>query len=470
MSDTVTAGPLRAEVSELVKRAEAIEAKYKEDELWAADDMALYTQMSAQASFKTLQARSIDEEQGNIQVSDRWLRGLGINVDGLTEPKEGELAKMASQTGIIAPRPGMTLGDRFTKSEAFGDYTKRHLKTENGAPTLGSKGVQMGKSAALELDASLISMNRQNRNQLVHTGDSDFGENGGRFIMPSILPMIDEAPFATDAFLWDLCTRIEVSGGGYKYPVLTSRVNNADWVAESVSTADFAATDQTLANGYKPESDMTFDQRSGTTETLAHFIPLTRQIAAHAPSLVTFVETFLRIGLRVKAHDSMLNGSGNSPEIRGMLNTTNPYNNIFSVSVGGGDRFNAILAAMSVVGSAREGAFSPNAILINRADYFSTEFLGAQDTNGNWKFGGPAAPPASLNPWGLRAIVTEAIPAGTQLIGDFRWALIADAMSTQMYMTDSHKDWFERNILALLVEMEMGFELMAEEAFAQIVA
>jgi len=43
-------------------------------------------------------------------------------------------------------------------------------------------------------------------------------------------------------------------------------------------------------------------------------------------------------------------------------------------------------------------------------------------------------------------------------------------MATQMHVTESHKDWFQRNILALLVEMEMGFELMAEEAFAQVVA
>ena len=464
---TMSTAELRAEREELTKAGVQLGEKLESGNM-NADEHEEFMGIANRIGPVAAEYADRENAHGTMADSKAWLQGLNAD-PGMLDQGESEQDKLERQSGIKKPRPGMTLGERFTESPAYADYVKR-----NGGMSSGSMAIigdAPGRSEPFELGMSMLSESQRIQNSprmdLIHTG-SNIGEDKGNFIQPTVLPMVNEAPLPTDAYLWDLCTRIPVSGGGFKYPRLISQTNNADWVAESTTTADFAVADQTTANGYKPESALDWDQASGTTETIAHFMPVTRQVAAHAPQIVAFIEAFLPRGLRVKAHEGMVNGTGNSPQIRGILNTVNPYTGINVLNVGGGDRFNAILAGMSVVMQARQDFFQPNAILINTTDYFSTEFMGAQNLQGDWRFGGPAQAPGQLSPWGLQPIVTNAIAPGTQLIGDFRWALIADAMATRMFVTDSNRDWFERNLLAILAEMEMGFALMAEDAFVQI--
>ena len=63
----------------------------------------------------------------------------------------------------------------------------------------------------------------------------------------------------------------------------------------------------------------------------------------------------------------------------------------------------------------------------------------AKDGDGNYMLASPRASAEQLNTlWGLQILVTQSLPAGTMVVGDFRQALIADRMQTAIYMTDSH--------------------------------
>ena len=72
--------------------------------------------------------------------------------------------------------------------------------------------------------------------------------------------------------------------------------------------------------------------------------------------------------------------------------------------------------------------------------------------------------------WGLRVVATPAVASGTQVVGDFRQAVIGDRQQTSIYMTDSNRDLFERNILTLLAELRAGFGVRAPKAFCTVVA
>ena len=462
----------------LTREALEISNKYDSEDDIAGADLQAYIGLANDLGPVVAEIQNREKQRGSLDETKRYLRSMGADPTdiGTTESIH---ERMSGQTGIARPGSHMTLGQRVTGSGAIAERVVASESYQSFVAQWGKGGSISdnftGRSAPIDIHASLFSASqnaRGIRNTLI-TSD-EFGPTGADIVQPTMLPMQDEDPFDTQ-FLWDLCTRWPVSGEGFKYPILKSRVNNAAFVSESTSSADTGdGTGGTLlptaANGYKPESELQWDQASGTVETIAHWIPLTRQAAARVPTLIATIQTFLRDGLDAAAHEGMITGDGNSPNIRGILNTTNPYPNVHSISVGAGDRFTAIMAAMATIKSSRKNTFRANAIVINTLDYYSTQFLGAQDANQQWQFGGPAAPPAALNPWGLRAIVSDSVPQGTQLVGDFRYALIADAQRTQMYITDSHKDWFTRNLLAILAEMEMGFALMAEQAFAQIVA
>ena len=459
----MTVTQMRERREELTAEAIGLGAKYNGDleQMTAAESIRL-VEIANEITPLAADLVKHDRAHGTIEDSKKWLMGMGAD-PAIADIGDDENDKLASASGIVAPDAHMTLARRFVESEAYQSFAKNTDVT--GAIPAGWKG----QSEKFDIGGSLITASQAARKvkNIVTTGD--FGPAGGDIIDPTRLPTVDESPLPTP-FLIDLCTRLPVSGEGWKYAKLVSKTNSAAFTAEATTTDPELPVDQTPANSYKPMSDLTWTSATGTVGTIAHWIPITRQAAADAPQVVALIQAFLIRGLASAIDSQLLSGDDVGENLRGILNTTNPYTNVHSVSVGAGDRFNAILTAMGQIASAREDEFMPNAIVINKTDYFSTDFLGSQDANDNWKFGGPAASPGALNPWGLRAIVTNHIPAGTQLIGDFRWALIGDRQGAQLHFADQHEDFFVKNLLVILAEQRLGFELMAEEAFAQVVA
>lgn len=454
--------PLRDRVENLTNDAVVIEKKYGGSEM-SSEDHAKFLAIANALGDASTKMIETDQAHGTLQKSRAWLQGMGANPE-IVDQGDDKHGRLSGETGIIAPRQGVTLGDRWVQSEAFAEIRKHA-----GADGAVSEN-WAGMTSRMNLEGSLMDGVRP-QGALVTTDSLDQNET---IVRPTVLPMVDEDPLAP-IYLAPLCTRIPVTGEGFKYPRLIAATNNAAFVAESASAGDTGdGTGGTVlpsvATGYKPESALQWDSASASVETIAHWIPVTRQMAADAPQIVTFINTFLVSGLPVAFDAGLLNGSGNSPEIRGFLNATNPYTNMGNVAVGAGNRFQAILTAIATIRSARKNMFNPSFIVINTQDYYSAEFLGDTDANGNWLFGGPAQAPGQLNPWGLRAVVTDEIPAGTQLIGDPRYAIIGDRQSAQLYMADQHKDFFVRNLLVVLAEMRAGFGVIAEEAFATVTA
>jgi len=444
---------LRERAEEKYTEAVNFEASFTDSEP-SSDDLVKLQAMANEAGELMAQVKTQAEASGSLKATGEFFKGLGLNA-----PAEGESReeKMAAQSGITLPTNGMSMGEAFVNSPAYQEI--QQAKGVDGALSDNWHG-QSGKFEFNNFDRNgMIS------NALITSPDVSTGTGGVPLVEPTTLPGLDKAPMRR-TWMRQICNVEQVSGVGWKYPVLTSRTNNAAFVAESTSTADGLPED--AANGYKPESALDWDVVTGTVETIAHWVPMTRQSIVVAPRVENVVRTFLVDGLGVNEEVGFLQGDGTSPNLRGVFNTTNPYANIHSVSVGGGNRFQAILSAMGLISQSFEGMFNPSAIIINPVDWNSTEFLGSVDGNGNWQFGGPASSPANLNPWGMTPVITEAVPVGTQLIGDFRWAMIADASPIQVYFADQHKDWFRRNLVLILAERMVGFAIQCEEAFAQV--
>jgi len=62
-------------------------------------------------------------------------------------------------------------------------------------------------------------------------------------------------------------------------------------------------------------------------------------------------------------------------------------------------------------------------------------------------------------------VESEAIDEGTALLGDFRKAVIWDRESITISVSDSHEDFFIRNMIAILAEMRAAFGLIRPSAF-----
>jgi HK97 family phage major capsid protein len=106
----------------------------------------------------------------------------------------------------------------------------------------------------------------------------------------------------------------------------------------------------------------------------------------------------------------------------------------------------------------------PNAVALHPEEVEVIDL--AREGAGTGQFLG--AGPFALGPrtlWGLPIIETEAITPGRGLVGDFSKAVLWDREQTTVTMTDSHADFFIRNMVAILAEERVAFGVVRPTAF-----
>lgn len=107
-----------------------------------------------------------------------------------------------------------------------------------------------------------------------------------------------------------------------------------------------------------------------------------------------------------------------------------------------------------------------NAFLIHPTDLENLDLL--QDNEGRYYFGGPSGSGTAQPLWNLPVVETEAVPVGTAYCGDFRKAVLWDREQATIQVTDSHLDFFVRNLVAILAEMRAAFGVLQPSAFVEI--
>lgn len=455
---------------------ERVEAGYKKVEQLAARIETLGDRANAddhQELADATDALATDLNELKAQERTRGVQGearalldelAGVPLDPANS-NGSAIDRKASAAGYSSPN-GRTFGELFVESEMYQQFQARNVVNGEVSGIGGNTpAVQFGVGAQGIYN--------------LETGASD--TSGGAFIEPTHLPgWVDTAEFR-ELTLWDLATKIPVSGDTFDYVEVDSKTNNAAPVPEATDAGDLnsrfpevtVATTTDAAGGLKPESDLSTVKRTVTIEQIAHLMYVTRRAAADAPQLMAIINQFLREGLDIEVEDQLLLGDGTSPNLRGLINATNPYAlNVFDMSVNAEtSRINGVVRAASLVRTTSRRR--PNAMLVNTTDWFSADFLLATAGAGNnhYILGDPRSTMDQLmSIWGLRVVATEAIASGTQVVGDFSQMVIGDRQQTVMYMSDSNRDLFERNILTLLAEKRCGVGVLRPKAFSTIVA
>ncbi|MET0767370.1 MAG: phage major capsid protein [Aeromicrobium sp.] len=180
----------------------------------------------------------------------------------------------------------------------------------------------------------------------------------------------------------------------------------------------------------KPEMVLTPVAQSDSLDTYAHWKGITRQALDDIPQIRSIVEGKLREGIMRALEDAVLAAivaaDAAIPDVDG-----------------GTSALGGIRAAVGQVQGA--GYASPNAVLLNPADFAALD-VGIMT-------GSNSGPSQYGNYWGLRPIAVPAVPSGTAWVGDFATGVqLYTRGQTALYMTDSHADYFIKNIVLLLAE------------------
>lgn len=246
-------------------------------------------------------------------------------------------------------------------------------------------------------------------------------------------------------------------------PVGPTSSNLVEFTKENVFTNNAGAQYVSPAreNVTKPESGITFTLASAAVVTLAHFIPVSRQVLDDAPQLQSYVNGRLTYGLKLEEEDQLLNGSGTSGNISGILASGN--NTAYNRAATGDTRLDALRKAIT---QAALSEYTADTIVLNPEDWEAIELL--KTSYGEYIFGGDMGPVDGMAPrvWGKRVVATNSIAEGTFLVGAMTMgAQIWDRMDAAVQISYEDGDNFKKNMATLLAEERLALTVYRPAAF-----
>lgn len=248
----------------------------------------------------------------------------------------------------------------------------------------------------------------------------------------------------------------------------SSHTNAAAVVAEATSSAAPTAVSTgatgavTFTNaaggGYKPEGAWAFAVTTAVVKTIAEWVPVTKRALADVAQLEGLINDELRLDIVEAEEDQILNGNGSGENFTGIVNVSGIQTQDWAT-----DLFTTVRKAVTKARTV--GRVNPTALVLNPADAERIDL--AQDGENRYYYGGPQAL-GQRTIWGIPVVESESQTSGTGLLGDFSKAVIWDREQTTVTMTDSHADFFIRNLVAILAEERLAFGVTRPTAFVAL--
>lgn len=383
----------------------------------------------------------IERLKGNEQLRQS-LADLGDDI--ALNAKTDDDGTRRSANGFQLPSRQKSVGQQFVESAEY----KGLLGEARGGQFGAKQRVQSGLAGF----KSLV------------TGASD--TSAGAFVVPDQLGLqVGLDAFQRPLRLRQLVTQGTTTSDSVEYVRLTSFTNAAAPVAEATTAAaptapgGAGALVQAAGGGYKPESALAAQKVTAAVKTIAHWMPITKRAVSDAAQVVTLIDAFLRYGLEEELEDQMVTGDGTGENFEGLANVSGVQAQAFDTNM-----FTTLRKAKTKVRTV--GRSIPNGVLLNPGDLETLDLL--QDNENRYYFGGPAGGGSAQSVWGMPIVETEAVPAGTAYVGDFRKCILWDREQATIQMTDSHLDFFVRNLVVILAEMRAAFGVIQPSAFVEV--
>lgn len=244
----------------------------------------------------------------------------------------------------------------------------------------------------------------------------------------------------------------------------TSHTNNAAEVPEATSSARPTApgtagpTVNVAGGGYKPEGSWAFEIVQTAVKTIAEWVPITKRALADVRQLEGLINDELERDVKDREETQMLVGDGSGENFTGILNTSGIQTMAYTTDF--------LTTTRKAITKARYvGRVNPTAWVFNPADAEAIDLL--KDAENRYYYGGPQ----NLGPrtlWGVPVVEVEDQPTGRGLLGDFSKAVVWDREQTTVTMSDSHEDFFTRNLVAVLAEERLAFGVTRPSAFVDV--
>lgn len=337
-----------------------------------------------------------------------------------------------------------SLGHRFSEMQAFREWLA--VMAPNGQfpsrTTLNSPPLHFGGLRDLQM-----------RSELVTGADA---ASAGALVIPDQYRQITEFG-RRPLTIRQIITNLTTNSDSVEFVRITGETNNAAPVPEAQAT-DSATSG--AEPGFKPESGMNFERETATVKTIAHWLPATTRALSDAAQLRGIIDAFLRYGVELTLEDEIVAGTGTGEHFEGILETDGiQLQPLDATDQTNGNFFRTARIAKRKVRTI--GRRIPTAYLLNPEDWEVLDL--ADDENRRFYSDGPFA---VMTPrlWGLPVVESEAVPVGTGLVGDFNTCVLWDREQASISVSNSHADFFIRNLVAILCELRAAFGVLKPDA------
>lgn len=227
------------------------------------------------------------------------------------------------------------------------------------------------------------------------------------------------------------------------YTKQSGRTNNAATVTEGAA---------------KPESAITFSLESTSVKVIATWLPASRQILADAPRLKQFIDTELTWMVKDEEEQQILFGNGVGENLDGIVPQATAFVAPFEVEFE--TRLDSILQGIA---QAQQSKIAASAVIINDLDW--ARLQATKNAQGDYIGTGPFGPQLQLGVWNLPVVPTPAMTETKFLVGAFDRAVeLIDRQQVTILMSDSHDDFFVKNMIAILAEERVALAVKIPEA------
>ena len=376
------------------------------------------------------EARDLKNQIMDLKADEDMRRQIA-DLDGVFGPAAEDTTKGRKASG--------SLGEQFVQSEQWKSWLKGIAPSGHVPDSL--KGINSTPVEFKNLLKTLVTGSSvTSAGAFVETDYTGIYEALGRYPLRVV----------------DLISRRSTMSDLVEFVRQTVQVQQAAMVPEA-NVTDYAAYEGEVS-GIKPEGAIGFEKVQESVKTVAVWVPATKRALSDAAQIRGIIDNELKEDLNEELEDQIVNGDGTGENFTGILNTSGILSQAWTTDILTTTR--KAITHLWVTGKTR-----PTAWLMNPADWETIELL--KDGDNRYYWGGPMVRGAQQL-WGLPVVPSQTIASGSALLANWGKCVLWDREAATIQVSDSHADFFIRNMVAILAELRAAMGVIRPSAFCEV--
>ena len=367
---------------------------------------------------------------GNMDVLMKSVETIEKNLNAQAETAKGQMetiGKVSADTKTAIDTLGTQqreFADRLLQLEQNKPAPKEDVKAESWGEQFIKSG-RYGDFAGGHLNKLRVEV----KNTLTGSDTNAAPQRNAGIVGGAVLP------FSMEALL----------------PSTTTTSNAIEFTKEASFTNSAAEAAEGTEKG---ESALTWSLVNMPVSTVAHWIKISKQLAADAPALAAYVNTRMAYGVNQKVDTQLVIGDGVAPNISGTYDTGNfTAHGIANAALG--STLKKCVLIRKVMADLYAAGYPADAIVLNPADWAAIEIDLMTTAAGQTLYSVTESGQPRL--FGLPVIQAIGMAADTFQVGRFSEAyMVYNREGVVVEMSDSDSDNFTKNLITLRAERRLA--------------